>query len=121
MGKINRIEIEVLKSDAALDAFSLTWRKAASGKAVTPRLAFGSLRDLFSAITEKRLEIVRFVAGHEGLNTRQLALQLGRNYKNVHTDVNALTELGLLDKDGQGRLTSPFDEIVIHATVRDAA
>ena len=121
MGRISRIEIEVLKSQAALRAFRDTWRRVKAGTRSTPRLAFGSLRDLFSAITEKRLELIRFVATHEGLNTRQLSQQLGRDYKNVHTDVSDLVELGLLDKDGAGRLAAPFDEIVIHATVRDAA
>jgi len=88
---------------------------------MVPRLAFGSLRELFSAITENRLEMLRFVATNENLNTRQLSQQLGRDYKNVYTDVNDLVELGLLEKDERGRLTAPFDEIVIHATVRDAA
>jgi predicted transcriptional regulator len=118
---MNRINIEVLKSQAALDAFTETWKKAKAGETIVPRLAFGSLRELFSAITEKRLEMLRFVATNENLNTRQLSKQLGRDYKNVYTDVNDLVELGLLAKDERGRLTAPFDEIVIHATVRDAA
>jgi predicted transcriptional regulator len=121
VGEMSRIEIEVLKSQAALDVFTDTWRRVGAGEGVAPRLAFGSLRDLFSAITEKRLEMLRFVAVHEELNTRQLSQPLGRDYKNVHTDVKDLVELGLLEKDDQGRLTAPFDEIVIHATVRDAA
>lgn len=118
---MKRIEIEVLNSQAGLDAFARTWRKVKAGKRVTPRLAFGSLRDLFSAITEKRLEIIRYAAKHEGLNIRQLAQQLGRDYKNVYTDVKDLTEIGLLEKDEQGGLMAPFDEIVIHASIRDAA
>ena len=117
----SRINIEVLKSQAALDAFTETWKKVKAGKTTVPRLAFGSLRELFSAITEKRLEMLRFVATNENLNTRQLSQQLGRDYKNVYTDVNDLVELGLLEKGERGRLTAPFDEIVIHATVRDAA
>jgi len=52
---------------------------------MVPRLAFGSLRELFSAITENRLEMLRFVATNENLNTRQLSQQLGRDYKNVYT------------------------------------
>jgi len=32
-----------------------------------------------------------------------------------------LVKLGLLDKDDKGLLSAPFDEIVIHAPVRDAA
>lgn len=118
---IKRIEVEVLKSKTALDAFTETWRRTEANENVTPRLAFASLHDLFSALTEKRLELMRFVASHEGLNTNQLARELERNYKNVHTDVAALVELGLLNKDDQGTLTAPFDEIVIHAGIRDAA
>ena len=30
------------------------------------------------------------------------------DYKNVHTDVRELLELGLLEKDARGRLTAPF-------------
>ena len=92
-----------------------------AGKETKPRLAFGCLRELFSAITEKRLELLRYVATHESLNVRQLAEGLGWNYKNVHTDVRELVEMGLLEKSEQGRLTAPFDEIVIHAELRDVA
>lgn len=118
---MSRIEFEVLKPQAALDAFVDTWRGVQAGSEPAPRIVFGSLRELFSAITEKRLELVRFVAGHEALNTRQLAQELGRDYKNIHTDVRELLDLGLLEKDSRGRLSAPYDEIVIHASVRDAA
>ena len=118
---MNRIEITILKPQAALDAFAETWRRVEAGEEQEPRLVFGSLRELFSAITEKRLELLRYVATHDVLNVRQLAQELGRNYKNVHTDVRELVELGLLEKSDQGQLTAPFDEIVIHAELRDAA
>jgi hypothetical protein len=94
---MNRIEITILKPQAALDTFAETWRRVEAGEEAKPRLAFGSL------------------------NVRQLAEGLGRNYKNVHTDVRDLVELGLLEKSDQGRLTAPFDEIVIHAELRDVA
>lgn len=118
---MKRIDVEVLTPRAALDAFAETWRRVEAADETTPRLAFASLRDLFSALTEKRLELMRFVAAHEGLNTHQLAGKLGRDYKNVHTDVATLVELGLLDKDDNGVLNAPFDEIVIHAGIRGAA
>jgi len=118
---MNRIEISVLKPDTALHTFAGTWQAAEAGHAVTPRLAFGSLRELFSAITEKRLDLLRHLAIHEGLNVRQLAKSLGRDDKNVHTDVMSLVELGLVDRDADGTLSTPYDEIVIHAGIRDAA
>jgi predicted transcriptional regulator len=82
---------------------------------VAPRIAFGSLRELFSAITERRLELLRHLGAHGGLDTRQLAQALKRGYKNVHTDVAELAALGLLEKRAGGELAAPFEEIVIHA------
>lgn len=55
------------------------------------------------------------------MNIRQLTQALGRNYKNVHTDVSALENLGLIEKDEKGVLTVPYDEIVIHAGLTEAA
>ena len=118
---MNRIEIEVLSSRAALAAFTRAWRQARARRKTTPRLAFGSIAELFSAVSEKRLELVRHVAGDEGLQIRPLARALRRDYKNVHTDVQALIELGLLEKDERGGLRAPFDEIVIRAGLRKAA
>ena len=118
---MNRIESEVLGSRAALAAFARAWRRTKAGRKTTPRLAFGSIAELFSAVTEKRLELVRHVAVKDGLQIRPLARALQRDYKNVHSDVQALIELGLLEKDEHGGLRAPFDEIVIRAGLRKAA
>ena len=118
---MNRIEIDVLHGKAALKGFKQAWRRVSAGKSSASRLAFGTLGQLFSAITEKRLELVRYVGTHGALNTRRLAAALGRDYKNVHTDVQALVELGLIERDEHGRLSAPFDEIIIRAELREAA
>ena len=104
---MKRIEIEIMRSSDALNAAIDTWHIAESGKHVTPRISFGSIKDLFSAITEKRLELLRYVAEQkEVVNIRQLAQALDRDYKNVHTDVSELEKLGLIEKDVKGVLTS---------------
>ncbi len=77
---MNRIEITILKPQTALDAFAETWRCVEAGEEQELRLVFGSLRELFSAITEKRLELLRHVATHDVLNVRHLAQGLGWNY-----------------------------------------
>jgi predicted transcriptional regulator len=118
---MNKIEIRVSSPQAALGAFADTWHEIQAGGETTPKLAFGSLRELFSAITEKRLELLRHVASHEGLNVRQLARSLGRDEKDVHADVTDLVELGLLERTDDGALFAPYDEILIHAGIRDAA
>jgi predicted transcriptional regulator len=118
---MKQIEIQVLKPTEAVDAFAAAWHTAAAGGEVPPRLAFGSLRELFSAISAKRLDLLRHIATHEGLNVRQLAHSLRRDYKNVHTDVVHLEALGLLTRHEDGTLTAPYDEILIHAELRAAA
>jgi len=118
---MNRIEIEVLSSRAALAAFARVWRQARARRKAPSRLAFGSIAELFSVVSEKRLELIRHVASNEGLQIRPLARALRRDYKNVHTDVQTLLELGLLEKDDRGGLRAPFDEIVIRAGLRKAA
>ena len=118
---MKRIEIEIMHSRAALNAVTDTWHRAEEGEELTPRISFGSIKDLFSAITAKRLELLRFVADQQGLNIRRLAQTLGRDYKNVYTDVRELEQLGLIQKNDDGTLTVPFDEIVIHAGLTKAA
>ena len=54
------------------------------------------------------------------VDAEQLAQALGRDYKNVYTDVSELEELGLVEKDGKDVLTAPYDEIVIHAGLTEA-
>lgn len=121
---MKRIEISVGRGlKAALKEFAEVARRVERGEQVaraTPQLRFSSINQLFSAITEKRLEMIRYVAAHRSLNTRQLALALGRNYKNVRTDVRDLCDYGLLRKDARGTLSAPYDEIVIRADVRRA-
>ena len=55
------------------------------------------------------------------VDAEQLAQALGRGYKNVYTDVSELEELGLIEKSEKGVLTVPYDEIVIHAGLTEAA
>lgn len=82
-----------------------------------PTLTFPTLQRLFSAITDKRLELIRYVADNEGLmNTRQLSKALGRDYKNVYDDVQMLSEYGLLEKNG-GVLSAPYDHISIRSDI----
>ena len=121
MEMVKRIHIEIMSGAEALKSVQDTWERASKGEKMQSRLAFGSMRELFASITEKRLELVRYIGAHPGLSIRQLSIQLGRDYKNVHTDVTALLDLDLLEKDDSGGIVAPWDEIVIHAAVKQSA
>ena len=117
---MNKVEIIITTPEQAVRDFAAIWQKAERGESITPSIGFGSPSELFAAITDKRLELLRYVAQHEGLNMHQLAKEIGRNYKNVHTDVKALEGLGLLERDN-GKLIAPFDEIDIKVDLKKAA
>jgi len=61
-------------------------------------------------MTGKRIELLRYVRRHQVTSVRALAKALGRDYSNVHADVQALTAAGLLDT-ADGRLQADYDVI----------
>ena len=48
------------------------------------------------------MELLRYVRRHKVTSVRALAKALGRDYSNVHADVQALTAAGLLDTTDNG-------------------
>ena len=61
-------------------------------------------------LTGKRMELLRYVRRHKVNSVRGLAKALGRDYSNVHADVQALTAAGLLDMSADG-LRADYDTI----------
>jgi len=77
--------------------FSDAWNRAEQGQAVSENhLTFLDLERLLAALTPKRLQLLRHVRHHQIRTVKALAVDLQRDYKNVHRDVDELTKLGLL-------------------------
>jgi len=70
---------------------------------------------LLSALPPKRLATLRAIKASEPLTIYALAKRLGRNYSNVHADVQQLLGLGLVEKDHDQRLIVPFDDVRVEA------
>jgi predicted transcriptional regulator len=121
VGRMKRIFVEVMTSKESLKRIARTWRSAKGGKAVGPVIGLTSIGELSALLTPKRMELLKYVAEHGPLSVRRLATALERDYKNVHTDVAELEASYLLSRDDDGRITAPYDEIVIKAPLRDAA
>jgi predicted transcriptional regulator len=115
-----RIEIGVGSLSGALDRFERTWDLARKGKArgTEVRLSFESL-PLLSNLTPARWVLLEQLKREGPLSINELARQLGRNYKNVHTDVSRLIELGLVDRRDDQRVAVSWD--VVTAEMRLAA
>lgn len=61
-------------------------------------------------LSPKRLELLRHVRMHGARNDRDLAQAVGRDYKNVHQDVQVLQSAVLRVKEGR-KLSAPWDEL----------
>jgi predicted transcriptional regulator len=90
------------EKDAA-QRFIDAWHRAEGGTTFNERhLAFESWDALSHVLTTKRLDLLRHVHRQPAASVRALAKALGRDYSNVHADVQALTAAGLLDATGGG-------------------
>src|SRR6202167_5883725 len=87
------------------------WHRAERGETFHERhLAFESWDALAHVLTGKRMALLRYVRWHKVASVRALAKALGRDYSNVHADVQALASAGLLDT-ANGGVQADYDVI----------
>ncbi len=118
-----RIEIRTLEE--GLKDFRTTWKAVATGKKVRPSKGtyFTSLEAARKVLTPKRLQLLRAIRQSRPNSVYQLARLIGRDFKNVHADVQALAAYGLvsLKKARAGRRPTvprvPFSAIEFRIAV----
>jgi predicted transcriptional regulator len=121
VGRVKTLYVEVMSTREALKRFSRAWKSASSGRESDATIGLGSIAELTALLSPRRMELLRHVAQSPGLSIRGLAQALGRDYKNVHTDVSELEARHLLERDDSGLVTAPYDELIIRAPLRQAA
>jgi predicted transcriptional regulator len=106
------IEVHVDQSaEAMAQRFIDAWHRAERGEAVEEHhVSFESWEGLAKVLTPKRVELLRHLHRHEVASVAALARALGRDYKRVHADVEALAAAGLLDRTPAG-LRAEYGEI----------
>lgn len=89
---------------------------ACEGRQAGPlhQLSFESMPGFLSYLTPKRWELLTALKQHGHHSIRKLAGVLKRDYKNTHTDVKALLEVGLVEKDADGLVFVPWDNVETH-------
>jgi predicted transcriptional regulator len=65
---------------------------------------------MMSALSGKRLELLREVHREPAPSIKALANRLGRDYKRVHEDVETLAASGLVQRK-DGHVSAPYDAI----------
>jgi predicted transcriptional regulator len=107
------VELRLGDARDALDRFEAAWNRRAEGRKVD-RLRVLSLEDLpllARTLTPARWALLDRLRESGPASIYQLAKVLGRDYKNVHTDVSALARVGLIEKQGDSRISVSWDVI----------
>lgn len=87
------------------------WKRASAGDAVDEtHLTFLNFETMLATLSPKRLELLRHARRSGPLSIKAITEGLGRDYKNVHSDVQALLVAGLLRKEG-ACLVAPWGEV----------
>jgi predicted transcriptional regulator len=106
-----KITVGGAMEEEASRRFVDAWHRAERGESFRERhVAFESWDALARVLTGKRMELLRYVRRHDVTSVRALAKALGRDYSNVHADVQALTAAGLLDAT-DGGVRADYDAI----------
>jgi predicted transcriptional regulator len=100
MKKVQKIQVSVGSMENALDCFEHAWWQAENGgvRAAQVRLTFESLPALLKNLTPARWTLLEQLKRDGPLSISELARRLAGHYKNVHTDVTRLAELGLIER-----------------------
>ncbi len=107
------LSVRVSGAAEALDRFEAAWHLATGRKAPPPLevLSFADLPLLLKTLTPARWELLKQLRKTGPMSVFALAKLLERDYKNVHTDVARLAELGLIEKTEKTGIQTAYDAI----------
>ncbi len=90
------------------------WKAAERGEAPkrpVERIYFTDVATLLRTLTNRRYDLLHSLRRKGPMSVRALSQALERDYKNVHTDVKALVQIGLIQMDKDGSFYVPWDRI----------
>ena len=106
-----QLEIRLGAAGDALDRFEAAWHRVEEGRAMRPLeiLSVENLPLLLRTLSPARWGLLERLRVEGPLSIYELAKRLGRDYKNVHTDVTQLAAIGLVERRADGLAAVTWD------------
>lgn len=114
---MKKVIIQVESRDQGFERFQQAWE---TGEPAGEFITFETVDTLLKTLTSKRWVLVSTLQKQGPMSIRALARALERDIKNVHTDVQVLKNIGLVEDHAAG-IRVPYDEIEAHLVLRSAA
>jgi predicted transcriptional regulator len=107
------VEVRIGDARDALDRFEAAWNRRLDGRKMDALrvLSMPDLALLLRTLTPARWTLLERLRDTGPSSIYELAKRLGRDYKNVHTDVTALVKIGLIERSGERQVTVPWDVV----------
>ncbi len=107
----NKIQIGIGDSVSTARGFIEAWKRAERREraAAEQWLDFENLETLLRTLTHGRWVLLKTLRATGPMSVLALSNKLGRNYKNVHTDVKRLEQIGLIDRNKEDKVRVPWD------------
>ena len=115
MRKKRTIVIGIASFDDVIKDTLEACKKAKRGQPSGPvdQIDFPDEATMWSTLSPKRMEILRYLRKHGPMSGRQLAKALDRDQKNIYTDIKVLSRLDLLKVNDDDKYFVPWDDITI--------
>ncbi|HUQ74794.1 MAG TPA: MarR family transcriptional regulator [Burkholderiales bacterium] len=110
-GETRVLELRIGDARDALDRFEAAWNRRTEGRSPLHVLSLADLPLLLRTLTPARWQLLDRLREAGPLSVYELAKRLQRDYKNVHTDVSRLAEIGLIEKGADGGVSVPWDVV----------
>jgi predicted transcriptional regulator len=95
------------------DRFKLAWKSAETDEAIErDHVTFFTLDAFMSAMSPKRLELMRYLHAAGPMSVRALSKALNRDYKSVHSDTAILSGAGLIERPSKDLVAAPWNKVV---------
>jgi len=113
MSKKNDIHFHIASDQEMNRAFVDAWKNAEQGQQPEgeEHLYFKDAATLLKILSNQRLLLLSILHKMGHTSIRALSKELGRDYKNVHSDVSALRQAGLIRTDAQDKVFVPWHRI----------
>lgn len=107
------LNVRIETAADALDRFEAAWHLASGREPPAPLavLSFADLPLLVQTLTPARWALLGKLRETGPVSVYALAKALGRDYKNVHTDVQRLADVGLIEKRGTAEIALAWEAV----------
>jgi predicted transcriptional regulator len=110
-GTMKTVILDVRTPADSMADFARVWKTGKPHKSA--RISFATPELLWRVLTPKRWVLLKVLCGAGPVSIREAARRVGRDVKAVHGDVTALLNVGILDRQDDGRIVFPFEAVKV--------